>query len=137
MTLMPLGGSLAAFEVGDWEVTFDGADFDGSVTTFSYRVQVVGNDEPGLSHIAFGVGCAPALVEAVHVAGGEFVNPDPPTGFTGIKFDTGLDAGEATYSYSLLGSFSLNTVGFVIKAGTQNFFGTVVGPVCEPPRLRP
>lgn len=62
----------------------------------------------------------------------EWVDPDPTTGVTGVKFDTGYTDGETrSVSVTLDGHWSTGDAMIAVKAGNDYVTGNVSGPVAE------
>jgi hypothetical protein len=124
--------------VGNFDVSFEGASFDGTSTEFTYCVTGVdGDDFRALSN--WGLALDPACVFADDLAGCStddcyYQVDDPNLGITGIKFDeVEVEAGDtACYSFSLDGDWSrsLGPVEIGLKAGKNVSSGSICGPIC-------
>jgi len=111
------------------DITFVSHTFDGTYSTWTY--QVTSGTRPSLSHWVISW-CAPgAIVGASELW--EYVAPDPRTGITGIKFDTGYEDGETrTVSFTLQGDYPESLVGVGTFGGDAASHSSVTGPLCEP-----
>jgi len=128
--------SLPAFDpmsrhepVSDHDITFVSHTFDGTYSTWTYNV--TSGIRPSLSHWVISW-CDPgAIVGASEYQA--YVAPDPCTGITGIKFDTGYEDGETrTVSFTLRGDYPEGPVGVGTFGGDVANYGSVTGPLCEP-----
>jgi len=140
MTLMAVAVVLAAIAViapssavpiGNHDITFDSHTFDGTYSTWTYRV--TSGSDPSLSHWVLTWCNEGALIGCSEYC--DYVTDDPTTGLTGIKFDKGYDDGDSRFvSFTLLGDFHEGLVEVGTKAGGQIDFGYVTGPVkCNEP----
>lgn len=99
-----------------------------------------------ISHITFGTPCADQASEFFSTIGCgttgnpssgnaiEFLNPDPSTGVSGLKFNCGTNnSNPSTFSFTLKGMYSIGTLeDFGIKAGPNTYLleNAVAGPSC-------
>jgi len=104
-------------------------NFDGTYSTWTYNV--TSGTKPSLSHWVISW-CAPgAIVDASE--DWEYVTPDPGTGITGIKFDTGYEDGETrTVSFTLRGDYPEGLVEVGTFGGNVANYDSVTGPLCHP-----
>ena len=127
---LPAFNSISSLElVGHHDITFVSHTFDGTYSTWTY--QVTSGTKPSLSHWVISW-CAPgAIVDASEYR--EYVAPDPRTGITGIKFDTGYEDEETrTVSFTLRGDYPEGPVEVgTFGDGVANY-DSVTGPLCEP-----
>ena len=129
---------------GHFEVNFLSRTFDGTNTTFTYRVcEIVSS--PDLSHWVVGLGCLDRLVSYSPIAGAE-TNPngDPTTCVPGLKWNTsggvascdGTCGGEGgVFSFTLSGNVpeTLVPAGVTVgtKAGQLVDHFCIQGPDCD------
>jgi len=113
----------------DHNITFVSHTFDGTYSTWTYNV--TSGTRPSLSHWIISW-CAPgAIVGASEYW--EYVAPDPRTGITGIKFDTGYEDGETRIvTFTLQGDYPEGPVEVGTFGGDITDYGSVTGPLCEP-----
>jgi len=125
--------------IGNFEVAFNGATFDGVNTRFDYCI--TGLDVPGFHALSnWQLSLAQDCIEADDIVscGPEpcyYQVDDPDLRLTGIKFDdVEVDKGETVcYFFSLQGDWS-NLIGDVsmgTKAATTTSIGNVCGPICR------
>lgn len=133
--------------VRGYEVSYLGSSFDGTNTTYSYKVCGTGSN-PELSHFNIGVPvCTPGLelvsTEPTHAANQQ-VEPAPPypttkfkkdptTGVYGVKFDFALKKNECRdYSITLSGLRGEGVTPVAVKAGpaVPDQVGELAGPAC-------
>ncbi len=85
----------------DYDVDFVSAVYDANTNRTAFTYQATSSGDPGLSHFILEIpvnGC----VRDRWISGGEWVNPDPTTGVSGLKFD----GGAGTYTFYLEGDWS-------------------------------
>ena len=119
-------------------VAFLGATYSGSgataTTTFTYRV--TSSISPNISHFTFGnVSCASCFDDASDfqsTTGGTVVfGVDPTVNLCGIKYDFEIPALQSvTVSFTLKGSYSVGLITFAAKAGQNEEYAQICGPVC-------
>ncbi|MBC7170730.1 hypothetical protein H5T54_07400, partial [Candidatus Bipolaricaulota bacterium] len=123
----------SACDCSKYTITFLGATFDGTNTTFSYRV--CSNGSPAISHWVLGLpttcaGCAD-IVAASH---SYVCGTDPTTHLFGVKFDQGFTTPQCRdYWITLRGYWPTGEITVAVKAGTDKCYYTVQGPACPPP----
>jgi uncharacterized repeat protein (TIGR01451 family) len=134
---------LESVTIDDHEVDFSGVlyDFvDPDESTWFYTV--TSGSSPALSHIVFEIGACMSVLDAgrwttqtedglTSLWGTEEiqVGEDPQTGVDGVKFDTGLSAGETVkYYFTVDGNYAIGHIDVGIKAGTNNLIGQINGP---------
>ncbi|QAA76587.1 MAG: hypothetical protein BIP78_0821 [Candidatus Bipolaricaulis sibiricus] len=136
-TVSPL---VSAQNCNNYTVTFLGATFDGTNTTFRYRVCSNGN--PAISHWVMGLpgGCSTCadVVSAGRVGSSSVTwscGTDPTTGVFGVKFDFGFTSvGQCEeFWITLRGYWPTGYTTAAVKAGSGNCFYQVEGPACPPP----
>ncbi len=121
--------------IGQFEISFEGANYDGSDTEFEYCVTTL--DDPALSHwdLEFDTAC----IDANNLTGCgpepcDYQVDDPTTGITGIKWDDlELDPGETEcYTFKLEGDWTgqLGDTPVAFKAGQGVHYGDICGPIC-------
>ena len=129
----------ASTMVGNFEVTFEGAVFDGVSTEFTYCITgVAADDFRALSNWALALDPAcifPDDIASCSTDDCYYQVDDPNLGITGIKFDeVEIEAGETVcYSFSLDGDWE-NLIGSVeigTKAGRNVSLGEICGPICR------
>jgi len=113
--------------IDGYDVQFDGRQFSGGNTTFSYTVSGMGSEHT-LSHFALELpDCAPA-VHSFSPAGGT-VGVDPHTGLYSIKWDLELGANESrSYSVTFAGDVPLGIIRASVKASTEVGLAEIAGP---------
>jgi hypothetical protein len=136
--IVSISGSVNAVVInGDYEIEFLGVEYDPgtNLQTWTYNISCI-NDQPGISHVLFEFKtvCDPPL--STFVDGGPVdVEPgyDPTTEKTGIKFETGLEAGEWVVVWFVLeGEWPVGTIEAWVKAGNDVVAsGIVTGPECR------
>ncbi len=125
--------------IGYFDVSFEGATYDGSATEFTYCItgldqdgfHALSNWELALDTTCIGqgdiVGCSPEPCF--------YQVDDPNTGVTGIKYDDlEVEKGEtACFSFSLAGDWTMSIAesSLGLKAATDVFLGNICGPVCK------
>ncbi len=121
--------------IGHFDISFEGATFDGSDTEFEYCV--TGLDDPALSH--WDVTLAEECITEGDLSGCGpepcfFQVDDPTTGITGIKWDdVEVDPGETEcFTFKLTGDWTNQIADVLIglKAGPNSHAGDICGPVC-------
>lgn len=113
-------------------VEFLGRTFDGSSTTFAYRVTVA--DDPELSHFVVEIpDCDPPLeVVGYDPSTAVTIGLDPTTGLVGIKWDLPLGVGQTRdYSVAFAGDVSEGLTGVAVKGGQLIALGERPGPACD------
>ncbi|MCR4392178.1 MAG: hypothetical protein NUV94_05245, partial [Candidatus Acetothermia bacterium] len=116
----------------NYKVEFREATFDGTNTTFNYRVYCY--DDPAISHWVMGFPSQCADCKYV-VGAGPYSNwkcgTDPTTGVYGVKFDVGIDPGQyKDFWIKLSGYWPTGSVQVAVKAGTLRCYYEVLGPAC-------
>lgn len=125
--------------IGNFQVDFQGAAFDGTVTQFDYCITGLAADKfRALSHwdLTLDTRCIePGDLADCSTGNCYYQVKDPKLGITGIKFDEeDAEAGQTKcYSYSLVGDWTaaLRDVEVGIKAGQNLDYGSVCGPTCR------
>jgi len=106
-----------------------------NTTTFTYSVSSNPAGGPAISHWVLGLTGECAGANAIAASSDpltEWSRPDPTTGLTGVKFDTGYDDGETrTVMLTLKGNWATGPVTIAVKAGNGFVNGTVQGPICS------
>ena len=123
---------------------FIGVEYDtpvGGQSTWTYQVceadgvTCPATSPPASSHVTLSLGlCAQALIVDCGPTPCGFVNPDPTTGITGIKWDVGAEGNPTQiYSVTLDGNLLQSTVDYGIKSSTGDGSnnGTVTGPAAD------
>ncbi len=127
-----------ANKIGNFDIAFEGANFDGEATEFTYCFTGLAN--PALSN--FMVALDPLCIRSEDIrqcqSGTCFhQNNDPNLGLTGIKFeDIEVEQGDTQcFSFSLDGDWSntLQDVSLGLKAGPSTDVGAICGPGCTGP----
>jgi hypothetical protein len=138
---LPLLAQECATEVtiGNFLYEFEGANYDGSNTTFSYCV--TGLDNPGfhgLSNWEMNLDVACINREDLVGCGPEprfYQEDDPHTGITGIKFDDlEVEKGETEcFFFTLAGDWTkrIDDVTVGLKAADDVSYGQICGPTCQ------
>jgi len=106
--------------------------YDGVNTTYTYSFTSNPDGGPAISHIVLSI--PEEWGEDILVSSSdplvEWVSPDPTTGVTGIKFDTGYNDEETrTVTVTLAGVYETGTIDVAIKSGNGYTTGTIEGPV--------
>lgn len=121
--------------IGQFEVEFDGAVFDGSSTKFTYCV--TGLDDPALSNWMLTLDVECIGESDITDCGPDpcyYQEDDPNLEITGIKWDdVEVNPGETKcYDFSLDGDWTspLGEVTVGLKAGQGVHYGDVCGPTC-------
>ena len=129
---------VVAQNCNNYTVTFLGATFDDTNTTFRYRVCSSGS--PAISHWVLGLPqtCATcADVVAAGRVGASSVNwscgTDPTTGLFGVKFDFSYVGQCEEFWITLRGYWPSGYTTAAVKAGPGKCYYQVQGPVCPPP----
>ncbi|HBN94954.1 MAG TPA: hypothetical protein DDZ66_01525 [Firmicutes bacterium] len=124
-------------------ITFIGVSITNNTSTWCYNVEVEG--EPALSHWNLGL-CPdpfPSIIAATR--NGQPVIYEPLSdGFTGIKFEEGVDQGDGIVEYcvTLEGIWAKEAVDIAVKGGPGDEIirrNAICGPGCNhvtPPRMR-
>jgi len=125
--------------VGNFDVTYESAVYDGESTEFTYCV--TGLDVPGfhaLSHWDLELDADCADGDTIVSCGPEpcfYQVDDPTTGITGIKWDDlEVDKGETEcFNLALEGDWTdlIDDVTIGLKAATEVSYGAVCGPRCR------
>ncbi|MEE4176536.1 MAG: hypothetical protein V2I46_03410, partial [Bacteroides sp.] len=111
-------------------ITFQGAVYDGTNTTFTYTI--LGGGPPALSHWVIAL-CVPCSYVVDAGPGITTCGTDPTTGVYGLKWDSGLDPGVTqTYYLTLSGEWPVGTVEAAVKAGQSECYYEIPGPACIP-----
>jgi hypothetical protein len=120
---------------GQFDISFDGANFDGTDTTFTYCVTT--NDDPALSNWLLSLD--PQCVSSNDLTGCgpepcDYQVDDPNLDLTGIKWDDlEVDPGETQcYDFSLAGDWTgqIGPVQIGLKAGQGTHYADICGPIC-------
>ena len=136
LLLVHMADVAQAVAVGNNDITYIGREYDSvnDVTKFTY--QITSGSKPSLSHWVRGLStCFFDLSDLGSCSEAcEWVSPDPRTGTTGIKFDTGYEDGEIrTVWFNLRGNvaegIAEGDVYVSTKAGKNVNHATVTGPV--------
>jgi len=126
--------SLAGRGANDQAITYRidlvSHEYDGNNTKFTYSVTSNPDGGPAISHLTF------ALCESLSASDMVYSSDshtswgyDPPTGFTGVKFDTGYSDRETrTVVLVLSGNRAVEMVSVAVKAGNGYTVATVPGP---------
>lgn len=123
----------------DYTVVFVSVVYNevANTSTWTYDVTCIGDPEISHTDFEFKLVCDPPLTSILDADPDpwEIVDPDPTTGVTGIKFDTGVPRGETlTVWFMLEGLWDTNDITVWIKAGNQDPYAgpyyTVPGPAC-------
>jgi LPXTG-motif cell wall-anchored protein len=112
-------------------VTFAGTTYNPITNTSKWNYQVVGGDQPALSHWMLGLCTKQEIVAVSDKMIDTVLSKDESTGFTGIKFDTSLEGSlSRNYWIEVKGNWNTGMIDAVIKAG--NGFKTIqiAGPAC-------
>ncbi len=134
LLLLVAAVSLADSQCDEHKIEFLGSYFDGTNTTFNYRVTSGGG--AGVNAISHWVLGFPELCAdcgyLVDAGPGKVVcGNDPTTGVYGIKFDDGFNEHETReFWITLAGYWPEGTVEAAIKAGPNECYYTVQGPAC-------
>lgn len=124
--------SIIGLDESPYEVVYLGRTFDGTNTTFAYRVTVT--DDPELSHFIVEIPeCDPPLeVVGYDPTTAVTIGLDPTTGLVGIKWDLPLGVGQTRdYSVSFAGEVSEGLTGVAVKGGQIIALGERPGPACD------
>ena len=132
LLLVPMANIAYAVSEGGHTITYDGREYDGVNDQTKFTYTVTSGSQPALSHWVMALSeCffdANDVVEASE--SWEWVSPDPKTGLTGIKFDTGYEGGESrTVWFKLSGDIAEGDVQVGTKAGKNVEYDTITGPV--------
>lgn len=124
------GAEFSILELGEangYTVRFDGRQYDGEFTTFSYTVTGTGADH-ALSHFALELpSCAPDLYTSSPDGG--IVGVNPLTGLYGVKWELSLAVdGSRGYSVTFAGDVPLGVITATVKAGTEIGLVEIAGP---------
>ena len=122
----------SAATIGNHDITFVSNTFDGSYSTWTYKV--TSGSKPSISHWDL-TWCNPGAIVEVSEKPWEY-GTDKHTGIKGIKFDKGYEDGESrTVWFKLRGDFPEDTVRVGTKAGEDKVdYGYVTGPLnCNDP----
>lgn len=110
-------------------IEFVSSHYDGTNTTFTYRVTSGG--QPAISNWVLTGGFDESEIVGASEAY-EYVVPDADLHLIGIKFTQGYQVGESrTVSFTLRGEFPESVQQFGIKAGGGTVFGSITGPGSE------
>ncbi len=115
---------------GGFDVNFDGVTNNNDGTsTWTYTVTGI-NAAHDLSHWVLAL-CEDNVISASPSPWE--VGTDPTSGVFGIKWDVPVNKfnGQVTFSVTLDGQYSQTTTDIAIKAGTDIFYCTTIGPDCE------
>jgi hypothetical protein len=129
---------------GHFEANFLGRTFDGTNTTFSYRVCEI-LSSPDLSHWVIGLTCLDRLVGYSPISGAEPTpNGDPTTCVPGLKWNTGGGVADCSgtcggqgggFSFTLSGNVpeTMIPAGVIVgtKAGQLTDIFCIQGPDCD------
>ncbi|MAU12884.1 MAG: hypothetical protein CL607_23895 [Anaerolineaceae bacterium] len=121
----------------NYNVTYNGSNFDGTQTTFTYTVSGKGTPT-ALSHFDLEIPhCFPTLdLIAFSPADAVELGVDPTTGIDGIKWDSPLGENESrTYSVTFLDFVAEGEVAAAVKNGDGFFTVPVGGPSCAQPAV--
>lgn len=128
----------ATATIGDFEVTYEGAAFDGFDTQLTYCITGLGG--PGFKALSnwgldLPIACVnPGDISDCSTADCYPEKDDPNLGITGIKFDEEeVEAGETKcYDFSLEGDWTgaIGDALLAIKAGPEVHSGVICGPIC-------
>lgn len=138
LSLVSPSFAAAPIRVIDYSISLAASPaFDAAANTTTFTYSVVSGTQPSISHwvLALGGSCggAGSLVSSNDPLT-VWSSPDPTTGMTGVKFDTGYTDGESrTVSFTLNGFWTTGTVDIAVKSGNGFVNGTVTGPVCGTP----
>jgi len=119
---------------GDHIIEYIGGGYDGDndETTFKYRVTSGGS--PAISNWILALESCIAYDDILWASEPyEYANPDPHSGYTGTKFETGYDDGEVREVWiRLRGQIDLVLLSYNVgvKSGTDTYKGGVLGPGC-------
>lgn len=135
LLLIPTANVAHAVAVGNHDITYIGREYDSvnDVTKFTY--QVTSGSSPALSHWVRGLStCFFDSSDLGSCSEACEYSSDPQTGTTGIKFDTGYEAGEIrTVSFNLSSNvaegIAEGDVNVSTKAGVTVNHAKVTGPV--------
>ncbi|MDY0341319.1 MAG: lamin tail domain-containing protein, partial [Coriobacteriia bacterium] len=122
-----------ACDCSNYTVTFLGATFDGTNTTFRYRV--CSNGDPAISHWVLGLpeSCA-TCTDVVATSHAYECNRDPTTRLFGVKFEQGFNDGCRDYWVTLRGYWPTGHTQVAVKAGQEKcYYQQVEGPACPSP----
>jgi len=134
LLLLVAAVSLAEDQCDEHNIEFLGSYFDGTNTTFEYRVTSGGGQGVNaISHWVLGFPelCADCSYLVDAGPGTVVCGNDPTTGVYGIKFDDGFDENETRdFWITLEGYWPEGQVQAAIKAGPNECYYTVQGPAC-------
>src|SRR5262249_24093884 len=105
---------------GEFSVEFNGSNFDGFDTTYSYTVCTLqAIPMQGFSHVVIGLpNCSPGPYVLSCDPNGCIVQTDPTTQVFGVKWNDSISAGHCKdYSFSIAGNHGVQQDTVVIKAG--------------------
>jgi len=108
--------------------------FDGTNTTFTYTFISNPDGGPAISHIVLELPAewGPGVLVSSSDPLAVWSNPDPTTGVTGVKFDTGYNDGETrTVTVTLAGAFEVGPIDIAVKSGNGFKMGTIEGPAAQ------
>jgi hypothetical protein len=113
--------------IDGYSVQFDGRQFSGGNTTFSYTVSGMGG-EHALSNFALEIpDCAPAVFSTSPA--GSNIGVNPLTGLYSVKWDLSLGTDESrSYSVTFTGDVPLGIVRASVKAGMEGGLAEIAGP---------
>jgi uncharacterized repeat protein (TIGR01451 family) len=121
----------------NYTIAFNGSNFDGTQTSFSYTVTGTGVPT-ALSHFDIEIPNCPIALEVLAYVPADAVEfgVDPTTGVNGIKWDLPLGESESrTYTISFEGFVAEGTVIAAVKNGDGFFTVSVPGPSCAQPSV--
>ncbi len=119
-------------QIDDHYITFLHKTYDPDTDVSQWTYRVTSDRAPSISHwtIEFCGDCADFLGGSEEKV---TCGSDPTTGIKGIKFDTGYSDNEVrTVWFELRGDYPEGDVYVGIKAGPDEHYGWVTGPLCEP-----
>jgi hypothetical protein len=131
-----LGGALAPSAAQAQTIENVAAGVSQNNGTYLWQYTVTSGQKPAISHFVLSL-CLNAYNSIVpgSVMGSDvysFVNPDPTTGATGIKFDEGYEGGEVrTVSFLLNQNFVATTGTATFKSGRIETSQQVIAPSCD------
>jgi hypothetical protein len=132
----------AGVTISGHSVLFLGATYSGSgaTATTTFRYTVTSSFAPNISHFTFGnatcVSCFDDASDFQSTSGGNVVfGEDPTVKLCGIKYDFSIQGGQsATVSFTLKGFYSVGLITFGVKAGQNEEYAPICGPVCRSPQ---
>jgi len=122
------------YQIGEHTIEFISCVFDGTNTTFTYKV--TSGISPSISHwnLQIPAECVDELVIVSSSEENVSYGYDGSTGTYGLKFDDGYSDGEErTVTLTLLGEWYVGEIGGLVKAGNGYEEGVLMGPICEDP----